>query len=96
LQRSAVEQPLTRFQNVVAGKFAADFTEKLHSMMKEHSAYDNLSPKQSPEKYLFIAFAFAAPSQQPNVKATFQPPSASGKSRLRQSVLRAGIGPLRI
>lgn len=47
LQRSAVEQPLTRFQNVVAGKFAADFTKKLHAMMKEHSAYDNLPPKQS-------------------------------------------------
>ena len=47
LQRSAVEQTLTRFQNVVAGKFTADFTEKLHAMMKGHSAYDNLPAKQS-------------------------------------------------
>src|ERR1700675_4716225 len=42
LQRFAVEQTLARFQNVIAGKFAADFVEKLHAMMKEHAAYDNL------------------------------------------------------
>ena len=47
LQRSAVEQTLTGFQNVIAGKFAAYFTEKLHAMMKECAAYDNLPAKQS-------------------------------------------------
>ena len=46
LQRFAVEQTLTRFQNVVAGEFTADFAKKLHAMMKEHPAYDNLPPKQ--------------------------------------------------
>jgi len=47
LQRFAVDQALARFQNVIAGKFAADFVEKLHAMMKEHAAYDNLPAKQS-------------------------------------------------
>ena len=47
LQRFAVEQTLTRFQNVIAGEFTADFAKKLHAMMKEHPAYDNLSSKQS-------------------------------------------------
>ncbi len=48
LQRFAVEEALARFQNVIAGKFAADFVEKLHAMMKGHAAYDNLPAKQSP------------------------------------------------
>ena len=47
LQRFAVEQTLTRFQNVIAGEFTADFAKKLHAMMKEHAAYGNLPPKQS-------------------------------------------------
>src|SRR5438874_8562166 len=47
LQRFAVEETLTGFQNVIAGKFAADFVEKLHAMMKEHAAYDNWPVKQS-------------------------------------------------
>src|SRR6266404_2641402 len=47
LQRFPVEETLTRFQNVITGKFTADFTEKLHAMMKEHPAYDNLLAKQS-------------------------------------------------
>src|SRR5438067_11386430 len=46
LQRFPVEQTLTRFQNVVAGEFTADFSKKLHAMMKEDSAYDNLLAKQ--------------------------------------------------
>ena len=46
LQRSAIEKTLTRFQNVIAGKFTADFIEALHAM-KEHAAYDNLPAKQS-------------------------------------------------
>ena len=47
LQRFAIEDALPGFEQVVAGKFAADFTEKLHAMMKERLAYDNLPPKQS-------------------------------------------------
>src|SRR5580704_13235182 len=47
LQRFAVEQTLTRFQNVVAGKFAANFIEELHAMMKECATYDNMPAKQS-------------------------------------------------
>ena len=47
LQRFAVEQTLARFQNIIAGKFAADFVQKLHAMMKEHAPYDNLPAKQS-------------------------------------------------
>ena len=46
LQRFAVDEPFTRFQNVVAGEFAADFIEKLHAM-KEYAPYDNLLVKQS-------------------------------------------------
>ena len=46
LQRLPVEETLTRFQNVIAGKFTADFAKKLHAMMKEHLAYDNLLAKQ--------------------------------------------------
>ena len=48
LQRFAVEETLTRFQNVIAGKFTADFIEKLHAITKEYAAYDNLPAKQSP------------------------------------------------
>ena len=47
LQRFAVYETLTRFQNVIAGEFATDFIEKLHAMMKERTAYDNLPAKQS-------------------------------------------------
>ena len=47
LQRFAVDEALARFQNVIAGKFAADFTEKLHVLMNEHSAYDSLPVKQA-------------------------------------------------
>jgi hypothetical protein len=47
LQRFPVEQTLTRFEDVIAGKFAADFTEKLHAMLKERTAYDNSPAKQS-------------------------------------------------
>jgi hypothetical protein len=36
-----------RRNSVIAGKFAADFTEELHAMMKEYAAYDNLPAKQS-------------------------------------------------
>jgi hypothetical protein len=32
LQRFAVFETLSRFQDVVAGKFAADFVEQLHSV----------------------------------------------------------------
>jgi hypothetical protein len=35
-----------RRNSVIAGKFAADFIEELHAMMKERTAYDNLSTKQ--------------------------------------------------
>ena len=47
LQRFPIEETLTRFQDVVAGKFAADFIEELHAMMTECAAYDNLPAKQS-------------------------------------------------
>src|SRR5213075_708157 len=47
LQRLTVDQALTRFQNIITGKFTADFAKKLHAMMKGHPAYDNLPPKQS-------------------------------------------------
>src|SRR5438270_3662184 len=47
LQRFAVEQALARFKNVIAGKLAADFVEKLHAMTNELAAYDNLPAKQS-------------------------------------------------
>ena len=33
LQRLAVEQTLTRFQDFIAGKFTADSTEELHAML---------------------------------------------------------------
>jgi hypothetical protein len=46
LQRFAVFETLSRFQDVVAGKFATDSIEKLHAMMKERTAYDNLPVKQ--------------------------------------------------
>jgi len=36
-----------RRNSVIAGKFAADFSEDLHAMMKEYAAYDNLPAKQS-------------------------------------------------
>ena len=32
LQRFAIEKTLTRFQNVIAGKFATDFVEELHAV----------------------------------------------------------------
>ena len=35
-----------RRNSVIAGKFAADFTEELHAIMRERTAYDNLSTKQ--------------------------------------------------
>jgi|SRR6266536_974825 len=47
LQRFPIEETLTRFQNVIAGEFTADFAKKLHAMMKEHSPYDNCLAKQS-------------------------------------------------
>jgi hypothetical protein len=47
LQRFPVEETLDRLQNAIAGEFTADFAKKLHAMMKEHPAYDNLPPKQS-------------------------------------------------
>ncbi len=47
LQRFAVDETFAGFQNVIAGKFAADFVKKLHAMMKEHAAYDNLPATQS-------------------------------------------------
>jgi hypothetical protein len=36
-----------RRNSVIAGKFAADFSEELHAMMKEYAACDNLPAKQS-------------------------------------------------
>ena len=47
LQRSAVFETLSRFQDVVAGEFAADFVEKLHVMVNEGSAYDSSPAKQA-------------------------------------------------
>jgi hypothetical protein len=35
LQRSAIEKTLPRFQDVVAGKFSADFVEQLHTIDPE-------------------------------------------------------------
>jgi hypothetical protein len=32
-----------RRNSVIAGKFAADFTEELHAMMKEYAAHDALA-----------------------------------------------------
>jgi hypothetical protein len=46
LQRFPIEETLARFQNIIPGKFAADFTKEFHAMMKERAAYDNLSMKQ--------------------------------------------------
>jgi hypothetical protein len=69
-----------RRNRVIAGKFAVDFTEELHAMMKEYGAYDNLPAKQSRwEIYHFIT------------PATFlgcdNPPEIS-----RASVIPAGFG----
>jgi len=36
-----------RRNSVIAGKFAADFTEELPAMMKEYAPDDNLPAKQS-------------------------------------------------
>jgi hypothetical protein len=57
LQRFAIEKTLTRFQNVIAGEFATDFIEKLHAIMKERTAYDNLSTKQLCPRYLRVTLA---------------------------------------
>ena len=48
LKRFAVEETLAGCQNVIAVKFRADFAPKLHTMVKENAAYDNLPVKQSP------------------------------------------------
>jgi hypothetical protein len=32
-----------RRNSVIAGKFAADFTEEIHAMMKEYAAHDALA-----------------------------------------------------
>ncbi len=37
LQRSPVEEPLARFQNVIAGKFATDFVKELHAINRKDS-----------------------------------------------------------
>ena len=37
LQRFAVEQTPTRFQNVIAVKFAADFVQELHATNRKDS-----------------------------------------------------------
>jgi hypothetical protein len=47
LKRFAVEETLAGFQNVIVGEFTADFVQELHAMMKERTAYDNLSAKRS-------------------------------------------------
>jgi hypothetical protein len=39
LKRFAIEETLTRFQNVIAGKFAADFVEELHAIDRKDSVY---------------------------------------------------------
>lgn len=39
LQRFTIEEALARFEDVVAGKFAADFIQKLHSMDCTESVY---------------------------------------------------------
>ena len=44
---SSVPGVKERGNSVIAGEFAADFTEKLHAMMKESAAHDNLPAKQS-------------------------------------------------
>jgi hypothetical protein len=61
LQRFAVEQALARFQNVIAGKFTPDFVQKLHVMMNEYAAYDNLPAKQSGWEICFITTANPTP-----------------------------------
>jgi hypothetical protein len=57
LQWFAVDEALARFQNIIAGEFAADFVQKLHARMKEHAAYDNLPAKQSRREICFITTA---------------------------------------
>jgi len=37
LQGFAIEKTLTRFQNVIAGKFAADFVQELHATNRRDS-----------------------------------------------------------
>ena len=37
LQGFAVEETLTRFQNVIAGKFPADFVQELHATNRKDS-----------------------------------------------------------
>ena len=37
LQRFTIKKTLTRFQNVVAGKFAADFVQELHETNRKES-----------------------------------------------------------
>jgi hypothetical protein len=39
LQRFAVDEALAGFQNVIAGKFAADFVEELHATNQKDSVY---------------------------------------------------------
>ena len=67
-----------RRNSVIAGKFAADFSEELHAMMKEYAAYDNLPAKHRAGRYHFIT------------PATFlgcnNPPAIS-----RASVIPAGL-----
>jgi len=59
-------------------------------MMKEHLAYDNLPPKQLHWEIGLYRVCLCG-RWQLNIKPIFQPPSASGKSYLRRSVLPAGL-----
>ena len=45
LQRFAITETLRRFQDVVAGKFATDFTEKLHAMIERANSLRELAPE---------------------------------------------------
>lgn len=38
LQRFTIEETLTGFQNVIAGKFAADFVQEIHAINRRDSA----------------------------------------------------------
>ncbi|PYI70884.1 MAG: hypothetical protein DMF08_10195 [Verrucomicrobia bacterium] len=60
-----------RRNSVIAGKFAADFTEELHVMIKEYAAHDNLPAKHRAGRYHLITPAtFLGCDNPPAIKSS--------------------------
>src|SRR6202040_1353729 len=83
LQGFAVEETLTRFQDVIAGKFATDFVEELHAVDRKDSVYGlvtrdaihselSCSYVQTPARTRSVRFP--APLEPPAFRARSEPP----------------------